>query len=706
MAHDEDAMNQTPRRFQEHGIPSPLSGDPAGSSASESAISEPVVVRNTVGLHARPAAALVNAAKGYASEIRLRRGTRDVNAKSLVSIMSLGVRRGDAVQLSACGPDAMEAVQALAALIASGCGVSDEEAKLPPAAAVTRGTQPPRQVVQRMAGTPAAPGLAIGTIFQVRQHEIVMEKNAEDPGQERQRLDSALQGAAIQIADLCATIADPDKAAIFTAHEELLSDPELLDLAIAGISHGQSAAYAWQSAFQAYAVQLASLDNEVLAGRGNDIRDIGRRVLRLIAGIQEEAFTPPENAILIAEDLTPSETAHLDRSKVLGFCTTGGGASSHVAILARSLGLPAICGIDEHALNIANGTTVILGGHTGILHLHPSAEAIHTLRAQQARIAHQYAVNLEHAAEQAITQDGHRIEIVANIGNLDEAREAVAQGAEGVGLLRSEFLYLERTTAPSEEEQSTIYCEIAKTLGPQRILVLRTLDIGGDKPLPYLPLPPEENPFLGIRGIRLGLVEPDILRTQVRAALRAAPYTRLHIMFPMIATLEEVREARQLVQDEMAAAGGSAQVKVGIMVEVPSVAVMAEKFASEADFFSIGTNDLTQYTLAMDRGHPRLAKIADALHPSVLRFIAMTTEGARQHGKWVGVCGGIASDSLAVPLLIGLGVDELSVSVPAVPAIKAQVRKLNKAACIQMAEKALTLDTAREVRALLEAFMP
>ncbi|MBS1157460.1 MAG: phosphoenolpyruvate--protein phosphotransferase [Proteobacteria bacterium] len=693
-------MTQTPRHFEEHGIPSPLSGDPAGSKASESATSEPVVVPNTVGLHARPAAALVNAAKAYASEIRLRRGTRDVNAKSLVSIMSLGVRQGDAVQLSACGPDAIEAVHALIALIASGCGVSEEEAVLPPSA--TSAIKPPQ--IQRMMGTPAAPGLAVGTIFQVRQHEIIVEKQADDPSRERQRLDLALQNAVTQVASLAESIADPDKAAIFSAHEELLSDPELLDLAISGISHGQSAAYAWQSAFQAYAVQLASLDNEVLAGRANDIRDIGRRVLRLIAGVQEEALTPPDNAILIAEDLTPSETAHLDRNKVLGFCTKGGGASSHVAILARSLGLPAICGIDERALQLANGTTVILDGHAGVLHLHPSTEAIQAIRTQQTRAAQQFAINLTHASEQAITQDGHRIEIVANIGNLQEAREAVAQGAEGVGLLRSEFLYLERTTAPSEEEQATTYSNIAQALGPQRILVLRTLDIGGDKPLPYLPLPPEDNPYLGIRGIRLNQVEPEILRAQVRAALRAAPYARLHIMFPMIATLEEVREARAMVQNEITATRCGSDVKIGIMVEVPSVAVMAEKFAQEADFFSIGTNDLTQYTLAMDRGHPRLAQIADALHPSVLNFIAMTSDGAHKHGKWVGVCGGMASDMIAVPLLIGLGIDELSVSVPSIPAIKAQVRKFSKKACIEMAQKALRLDTAKEVRALLEEF--
>lgn len=674
-------------------------------SLIESAQSEPIVVPNAVGLHARPAAALVNAAKSYLSDIRLHRGNRDMNAKSLISIMSLGVRQGDTITISATGPDAIEAVNVLAELVASGCGVADEESILPPASSPTRQHSPtPTVEPLQLAGLPAAPGLAVGRIFQIRHKEIIVDETSDDPQRERLRLEDALKEAGQQIIAIRESIEDPDKAAIFLAHEELLTDPELLGLVIAGISHGQSAAFAWQSACRTYAIQLAELDNEVLAGRANDIRDVGLRVLRLIAGVQEETLAPPANAILIAEDLTPSETAHIDRDHVLGFCTAGGGATSHVAILARSLGLPAICGIDLRALSIPNGTEAILDGHLGVLHLHPNPNAIQAIRSQQERLARQHIVDLTHAPEQAITLDGHRVEIVANIGSIEDAKDAVLHGAEGVGLLRTEFLYLERTTAPSEAEQSAIYTEIANALGPQRIMVLRTLDVGGDKPLPYISLPPEDNPFLGIRGIRLGLTEPELLRTQVRAALHTAPFTRLHIMFPMVATLEEVRSARQMVQDELMTLGHGAQVKIGVMIEVPSAAVMAEKFAREVDFFSIGTNDLTQYTLAMDRGHPKLAKLADALHPSVLRLIAMTTAGAHQHGKWVGVCGGIASDPQAVALLIGLGVDELSVSVPSIPAIKALVRRLNRSACIKTAEKALELDTAGEVRALLERF--
>ena len=697
-------MSQPPHLQQQQNINAPLSGDRAAQLSSETALSDPVVVPNTVGLHARPAAALVNAAKAYSSEVRLRRGNRDVNAKSLVSIMSLGVKQGDPVQISAIGPDACEAVHKLAALIASGCNEGEADAMLPP---ISRPVPIEKTAASSpvLRGIPSAPGIAIGVIVQIRRKEIVVKERGEDPLLERQQLDEALREAALQLTALHATIVDPDKAAIFAAHEELLSDPELLDLVVSGISHGQSAAHAWQAACKAYANQLTELKDEVLASRANDIRDVGQRVLRLLAGVIEETITPPDNAILIAEDLTPSETAHLDRNKVLGFCTTGGGATSHVAILARSLGLPAICGIDEGALHIQQGTPAILDGFSGTLSLKPSEQALAKAQSAQAMSKRQHASDLEHAQERAITRDGQHIEVVANIGSVTEAFDAIVQGGEGVGLLRSEFLYLERTTAPSEAEQVATYSAIAKTLGAKNILILRTLDIGGDKPLPYLPLPAEDNPYLGIRGIRLLAAEPEILRTQIRAALQAASFTRLHLMFPMVATLEEIREARKIVEEEKKRICAFATVKVGIMVEVPSTALMAEKFAREVDFFSIGTNDLTQYTLAMDRGHPKLAAAADAFHPSVLRLIAMTADGAHRHGKWVGVCGGMASDLLAAPLLIGLGMDELSVSIPNIAAIKALIRKISKADCETLARQALKMETADEVRGSLSRFL-
>jgi phosphocarrier protein FPr len=391
----------------------------------------------------------------------------------------------------------------------------------------------------------------------------------------------------------------------------------------------------------------------------------------------------------------------LDPTKVVGFCTTAGGASSHVAILARALDIPAVAGIDPRVLDIADGTRVILDGANGTLRINVTEEQVDRIRRRQAKHLERRAVELAHADERADTTDGHHMEVVANIGGLDDALAAMDKGAEGVGLLRSEFAFLERRSAPSEDEQASIYTEIARALRPGQPLVIRTLDVGGDKPLPYLPIAQEENPFLGMRGIRVGLDRPEILRTQVRAILRSVDAgAKINVMFPMIATIEDFRLAKAIFEEERVALGVE-PVPVGIMVEVPSVAVMAAQFAAEVDFFSVGTNDLTQYTLAMDRGHPRLAPQVDGLNPAVLGLIGQAVTAAHAAGKWVGVCGGVASDPQAVPLLVGLGVDELSVSVPAIPAVKAQIRSLSLTDCQELAARSLTQDSAASVRALV-----
>jgi phosphocarrier protein FPr len=312
----------------------------------------------------------------------------------------------------------------------------------------------------------------------------------------------------------------------------------------------------------------------------------------------------------------------------------------------------------------------------------------------------QRAADLAYAHELSVTADGHRVEVAANIGGLADAEQAVSLGAEGVGLLRSEFLFLHRSSAPSEDDQAAVYSDITRMLGPDRRLVIRTLDVGGDKPLPYVPIAREDNPFLGERGIRVLLAHPELFRTQVRAILRASAVGRVAIMFPMIATMREWRAARQIVEEERQRLGVP-PVEVGMMVEVASAAVMADLFAREADFFSVGTNDLAQYTLAMDRGHPRLAPYVDGLAPAVLRLIAQTVDAAHAHGRWAAICGGIASDPQAVPILIGLGLDELSVSVPMVPSIKARVRRCRLVECRELAKAALNCEDAADVRALI-----
>lgn len=674
----------------------------------EPVVSEAIIIPNHNGLHARPAAVLANVSRKYQAHVHLQKGSEQANAKSVVALMNLNVQHNDHVKLIARGPDAHEAIHTLSPMVAQGLG---EEGAAPVSAPASVSVaeinapapRPRSDDPNLMLGVTASPGLAVGHIFQVRHATIKVIETASDAQQEQERLYQAIEVAKIELEALQArlhTEADPAKAAIFAAHQELLTDPDLLDMTHSAIAKGKSAAFAWKTAINTQADSLARLKNELIAARANDLRDVGRRVLQHLTGTEAHRVEAPANAILVAEDLTPSDTANLDRSKVLGFCTTLGGATSHVAILARSLDIPAVAGIDPRALDLKNGTPVVLDGSKGALRLNPSEEEIARIRDQQQKQAAKRQTDLAHAAEPAITGDGHRLEIVANISGLADAEQIARLGGEGVGLLRSEFLFLERTSAPGEDEQADTYAAIARTLGPDQTLVIRTLDVGGDKPLPYLPIPHEDNPFLGERGIRVGLDRPEILRTQLRAILRAASAGKVMVMFPMISTLAEWRAAKAMLEEERRKLNTPA-IPVGIMVEVPAAAVLAEQFAREADFFSIGTNDLTQYTLAMDRGHAKLAPQVDGLNPAVLQLIAQTVKGAHQHGKWVGICGGIASDPQAVPLLIGLGVDELSLSLPAIPAIKAQIRALSLNQCQALAQKALTLDTAGEVRGLV-----
>lgn len=693
------------------GAATPTSGDGAGTSAGADgtgvvARSGPLVVTNASGLHARPAAVLASRAKPFNADVRIRRGTAEVNARSVVSVMGLEVGGGDTIEIVASGSDAEAAIAALSTAVREGLGEADTVTTPKPKPLVSQ-PAPSRATAEAdpnlLTGIPASPGVVVGRTHRVRHDQLRVTEEASDPRAERRVLDDALERAKAELDELRARLESEragDKAAIFAAHRELLDDPDLLAIASAAIDRGKSAAFGWRQAFTQHADKLARLSNELLAARANDLRDVGQRVLQKIAGVESAPREYPADSILVAEDLTPSETATLDRSRVRGLASTSGGASSHIAMLARALDVPLVTGIDPRALDVADGTPAVLDGSAGTLRLNPSAAEIARIHDRQTAHARQRQEQQAHAGEPAITLDGHRVEVAANIGGLADARQGLASGAEGVGLLRSEFLFLDRTTPPTEEEQCDLYAACAQALGRGRRLVIRTLDVGGDKPLPYLSQPREENPFLGERGIRVSLSQPELFRTQVRAVLRAARDGRVAVMFPMVATIDEWRAARRVLQEEQERLG-AAPIEVGIMVEVPSAAVMAEQFAREADFFSIGTNDLTQYVLAMDRGHPRLAASVDGLSPAVLSLVDMTARAAKVHGRWTSVCGGLASDPQAVPLLIGLGVDELSVSVPAIPAVKAQIRRLRLSECRRLAAAALGCSTATAVRALI-----
>lgn len=677
--------------------------------AAATITSEPIAITNPTGLHARPAAVLATLAKQYKSTIRLKLGDKSANVRSLIGVMGMDVAHGAMVVLEASGVDAEAAIAALSAALKSGLG---ETGTLPLAAAspiaplVPEISKPaPRNRSDdpnQLLGVTASPGVAVGCLYPVTAPVIDVPETGDTPSAERDKLAQAIATAKQEVEALRTTVAaqgDPKKAAIFAAHQALLDDPELSDIATDFMAQGKSAAFAWQQAYTVQAEMLAKLDNPLLAERANDLRDVGSRVLRRLTGTHTAPVDYPANTILVATDLTPSDMATLDRTKVVGFCTVGSGATSHVAILARSLDLPALVGIEPRVLELPAGTPVILDGSAGTLRLHPSAAEMDETRQRQARQQERRHLELATAFQPAITQDGQRIEVVANISNAEDAAKSVTLGGEGVGLLRSELLFMERDTAPSEDEQTELYAAVAKALG-DRPLIIRTLDVGGDKPLSYLPLAAETNPFLGVRGIRLGFDHPELLRTQFRAILRAAQAGNVQIMFPMVARLEEWHLAKTMLEAERQALGVAA-IPAGIMVEVPSTAVMAEQFAREVDFFSVGTNDLTQYTLAMDRGHPQLAALADALNPGVLGLIGMAARAAHQHGKWCGICGGIAGDPQAIPILIGLGVTELSVSIPTIPSVKAQIRQLNSADCKALAAQALAMNTAAEVRSLV-----
>ncbi len=681
----------------------------AATAGNNEVVSEPIGLVNPTGLHARPAAVLVQLAGKFNAKVEMRLGDKKANAKSVTALLKLDTKHGDFVEMVATGDDAKEALAEIVPQVASGLG---DEGCIPV-------TAKPGEVVEEvieeevvtepeelgdislLKGTSASAGLAIGRIFQLKEEELVIEEFAGSVSQERERVAQAIRKGKLAVEALFNSFHknDPEKAAIFIAHFQLLEDPELMELVEEKVTAGKSAQFAWKESYEAQANELLGLSSEVLAGRANDLLDVGKRVLHILLGVEAGGTNFPKGSILVAEDLTPSVTANLDAEIVSGFCTTLGGSTSHVAILARSLGIPAIVGIDSRVFSLEDGHQVILDGTKGTLKTDANDEYIEQVKVRQEQTRIRKEKELAVCQQHATTTDGVDIEVVGNVGKPSEAKVINELGGEGVGLLRSEFIFQDRATAPTEDEQFEAYKATLQAVKPTDRVVIRTLDVGGDKPLAYLPLPEEENPFLGERGIRVGLNRPEILRTQVRALLRASIYGNLHIMFPMIGDIQELRQAKAIVEEERLALGVE-PVQVGIMIEVPSAALLAEQFAPEVDFFSIGTNDLSQYTMAIDRGHPKLAAKADGLHPSILRLIKITCDAAKKHGKWAGVCGGLAGDPQAVPVLIGLGVEELSISIPSIPEVKARIRTLSMSDCQALAEQAMNVATFEEVREL------
>ena len=656
-----------------------------------------VALTGAAGLHARPATAFVEIAKNFQAEVRVRHISKVANGKSLVSLLKLGADKQASIRIMARGIDEDAALEALVAAVKHGL---EDEADAP--TAMTRQGAALALQARAIAGIAAAPGVAIGPLRHFRREKIVVAVTALDAAHEQTRLFQAIATAKVQLGELHDEVkarSGAARAAIFRAHEEFLDDPELVEATLCQIQSGHSAGWAWRACVEQRAQEVAALGDALLKERAVDLRDVGHRVLRLLANTLEEepgSFDVP--VILVAEDLSPSDTARLDPAKIIGICTAAGGPTSHTAIIARSLDIPAIVGAGPAVLNQADDTLCILDGDGGNLYLEPGETDLLLARQVQQEWAAQRETERLACYQPALTTDGHRIEVVANIGGAPEAEQAVIAGAEGIGLLRSEFLFLQRAEPPSEDEQFAAYSAMTRALNGLP-LIIRTLDIGGDKEVPYLSLPAEQNPFLGVRGIRLCLARPDLFRPQLRAIYRAAATGPVKIMFPMIATVEELLAARAIAA-EVRSELNAPPIEIGIMVEVPSAVLIAPELAAHADFFSIGTNDLTQYTLAMDRLHPSLARQADALHPAVLRMIEMTVKAASAAGKWVGVCGGIAGDPKGAAILAGLGVTELSMSIPSVAAIKAHLRSQSFVAMQALAKRALACQSAAEVRAL------
>lgn len=570
-----------------------------------------------------------------------------------------------------------------------------------------------REQTRILKGIPAAQGLAHGPIVIVTQEELkVPDFKVDDVEAEIERLMAACQESREEIVALKENVSEravSNEAEIFEAHRMILEDVALMDRAKKAIKQGTNAEKAWHDAIEYFARMMEKIKDETLSSRAVDIRDVGRRVLGHLLGVTVGGTVLKQPAIIVGYDLTPSDTVSLDKDLVLGFCTAAGGPTSHTAILAKAFGLPAVVGLGEDLLAIEEGTIVLVNGDEGKVTIAPDEAEIQAFEEEEAAIEAKQKKARKAAQEPAVTADGDRVEIVANIGGVLDAPLGPRNGAEGVGLFRTEFLYLDRNTLPSEADQLEAYKTVFSNYDGQP-MVVRTLDIGGDKVIPYLDLPEELNPFLGWRGIRMLDGAEEIFLSQFRALLQAGVDVDLHIMVPMVSGLTEVLKAKGLMdkaREQLDAEGKaySKDVKFGIMIEVPSAALLAGRLAEEIDFFSIGTNDLTQYTLAVDRTNSRVADLASPFNPAVLMLIQQTIDQAHEKGKWVGLCGELAGEPLAAPILLGLGLDEFSMSPSRIPVIKQVMRKLKLSECRTLTERVLTLSTAEEVMAEAESFL-
>lgn len=562
-------------------------------------------------------------------------------------------------------------------------------------------------VLRKLQGIAASSGIAIGPAYLYLPAEIVVERRkVTDTATEEAKLAAALEACRTELNLVHRGLFErlgEDEARIIEAQLLILEDPALIDRVKEKISGGINVELAVEEVIASYAALMEDMEDEYLRARGADIRDVGNRLLRHLLGLPSASLAElREPSVVVARDLAPSDTAQLDKELVLGFGTSMGGTTSHTAILARMLGIPAVVGIGAELLSIRPQQQLVLDGKEGVVIVEPDSKTIEHYLKERDRSQEVQEKALAVAHQPAITTDGHQVEAVANIGDVRSAEEALSWGAEGVGLFRTEFLFLEARFAPSEEEQYQAYWAVAELMG-ERPLVIRTLDIGGDKKLPYLQLDKEMNPFLGCRAVRLSLRRRELFKAQLRAILRAGVGANVKVMFPMIAVLEELRAAKEVLEEaktELEAEGmaHAERLEVGIMVEIPSAVIGADLLAPEVDFFSIGTNDLIQYAMACDRTNEQVGYLYEPFHPVVLRLIQWTIEAGHSHGKWVGMCGEMAGNLEAIPILLGLGLDEFSMNARAIPQAKALIRSLSLSQAQEIARETMMMTDAAQIQ--------
>jgi phosphoenolpyruvate-protein phosphotransferase len=659
------------------GTGTPRQRETAVASAS-------MVVPFDHGLHVRPAALIASALKPFHAEVDIVLRGRAANARSGVALMALGARCADTVEVHARGGDARAALDALAKVLA------------PVAAARPLPAKRSAPVKGRIQGVVASPGIVAGTVARIDVDDEAVPESAGDAQTESRRLGMALDELENHLEELARRASGPSRE-LLQGHANLVRDPELARAAAAHVRAGKSAGQAWRDATRATAASLAAMDDARMRERAADLRDLERQLLRVLRGASPSSSRQlAPQSIVVADDLLPSQFMALDASCLAGLCLARGGATSHVSILAASSAIPALVAAGPEVLGIAEGTAVILDAQRGWIEVEPAPAELEAVRRGASERAAEAEAQRASATQGAVTRDGITIAVKANAASIADARAAVANGAEGCGLLRTEFLFHDRSDPPGEDEQAAEYVRIAEAFGGAPVNV-RTLDIGGDKPIAYLTLPREENPALGLRGVRTSLAYPQLLRTQLRAIARASATTPCRILVPMVNEVEELAAVRAMAI-ECARDVGVAVPPIGIMVETPAAALGSHALARDADFLSIGSNDLTQYSLAIDRGHPDLARRVDSLHPAVLLLIAATVEGASRHARPVSVCGAMASDAQALPFLIGLGVTEISATPASIPRLKAAIRGLDAARCRELAGRALDAQGAQAVR--------